>query len=217
MALARAKSLAFAEPTYDQQPQHRQRKDIVPILAAWFGSRAAITAMTLPEEIVAELASIGIGHTAALKAGEIVLQHPLSGRTGAGSPEAKPNTTAARMVAAEEPEMRAEFLLNSAERLSEALGEGDFDKAVAAEERYAEQHVAAGQNRRRAAKKLDELAAKTRFCVWRTVMDKRTTPDCAALNGRIFPASDPPGIPGAMHPACRCTAEAWNGPVLQRG
>jgi SPP1 gp7 family putative phage head morphogenesis protein len=215
MALARAKSVVFAEPTYNQQPQQRQRRDIVPILAAWFGSKAALKATVLPEEILAELASIGIGHTAAIQAGQIVLRHPLSGRTGAGSPEAGTGAPAARMVAAEEPEMRAEFLINSAERLQEALAVGDYDKAVAKEERYAEQHVAAGQNRRRAAKRLDQLAATSRMLVWRAVIDKRTTPDCAVLNGRIFLASAPPGIPGAMHPACRCKAEPWSGPPLR--
>jgi hypothetical protein len=215
MALARAKALAFAEPTFDQQPQQRKRRDIVPILALWFGSKAAIGATVLPEEILAELTSIGIGHVAALKAGEIVLVHPLSGRTSAGSPESGHGTTTARMVAAEEPKMRAEFLVNSAERLSEALAEGDYDKAVAKEEGYAEQHVAAGQNRRKAAKKLDELAAESPVLVWRTVMDKNTTPDCAALNGRIFLASAPPAIPGAVHARCRCSAEAWSGPPLR--
>lgn len=212
MALARAKALTFAEPTFDQQPQHRQRRDIVPILALWFGSKAAIGATVLPEAILAELASIGIGHVAALKAGEIVLRHPLSGRTAAGSPESGRETTTARKVAAEEPKMRAEFLVNSAERLSEALAMGDYDKAVAKEEGYAEQHVAAGQNRRKAAKKLDELAATSPMLVWRTILDERTTPDCAVLNGRIFPANNPPAIPGAVHSRCRCSAEAWSGP-----
>lgn len=215
MALARAKSVAFAEPTYNQQPQPRRRDDVVKVLAVWFGSRAALSATQLPEEILAELASIGIGLTAADRAGEIVLGHPLSGRTGSGSPEAKPGMTAMRMVASEEPEMRAEFLVNSAERLSEALGTGDYDAAAVREERYAEQHVAAGQNRRRAARKLDGLAVESPVLVWRTVMDRKTTPDCAALDGRIFLAADPPGIPGAMHPTCRCSAETWSGPPLR--
>jgi SPP1 gp7 family putative phage head morphogenesis protein len=201
MALARAKALVFAEPTFDQQPQHRQRRDIIPILAVWFGSKAAIGATALPEAILAELASIGIGHTAAL-----------SGRTAAGSPESGHGTTTARMVAAEEPKLRAEFLVNSAERLSEALAVGDYDKAVTKEEGYAEQHVAAGQNRRKAAKRLDELAATSPMLVWRTILDERTTPDCAVLNGRIFPANNPPAIPGAVHSRCRCSAEAWSGP-----
>jgi SPP1 gp7 family putative phage head morphogenesis protein len=215
MALARAKAVAYAEPTYNQQPQQRRRKDILPVLILWFGSKAAVTATALPEEILAELASIGIGHTAAMRAGEILLQHPMSGRTAAGSPQSGAHTTAMRMVASAEPELRAEFLINSAERLQEALGTADYDKAVAKEERYAEQHVAAGQNRRRAAQKLDDLAKTTQFCVWRAVMDKHTTPDCAALNGRIFPVNSPPAIPGAVHPRCRCKAEAWSGPPLR--
>lgn len=204
MALARAKAATTADPEADRKRRH----DLVPILAVWFGSKAAIGATQLPEVLLQELMNTGISRQAVELAGRITLQHPLPGRTGSGSP--KPGASAARTVASHEPEVRAEYLLAAAERLDEALADGDEEKATANEERYAAQHVAAGQNRRRAAKKLDELAAESPVLRWKTIMDKNTTPDCAALNNRLFLASSPPGIPGAMHVRCRCSAEPYD-------
>ncbi len=211
MALARAKAA---------QVQQQQHRDLVPILAVWFGSKAAIGATRLPSEIVAELVRAGFDPDAVVRAGEIVLNHPLSGRTRSGSPEPKPGSAATRMVAAEEPDMRARYLLAAAERLTEAQQAGDVDAAVKREETYAAQHAAAGRNRRAAAKRLADLAGSDdRLLVWRAVLDQRTTPDCFALNGQLFHASNPPAIPGAVHPACRCTAETWGhpGPLLNWG
>src|ERR1700744_655519 len=204
MALARAKADTAVDPDRDQKHRH----DLLPILAVWFGSKTAIGATQLPEVLIQELVNTGISRQAVETAGRIVLRHPLSGRTGSGSP--KPGGSAAQTVASQEPEMRAQYLLAAAERLDEALAEGDGAKAVANEERYAAQHVAAGQNRRRAAKKLDELAVNSPVLRWKAVMDKRPTPDCAALNGRLFLASSPPAIPGAVHPRCRCSAEPYD-------
>ena len=212
MALARAQVTKL-----QQQQKHR---DVLAVLVAWFGSKAAIGATRLPAEILGALEMAGYDPSAAAKAGEIVLDHPLPGRTRGGSPEAKPGQTAARQVAAEEPEMRAQYLLAATERLTEAGESGDFDAAARKEATYAVQHVKAGQNRRAAAKRLDELAGDTdQLLVWKTVMDKNTTPDCAALNGRVFQASNPPGIPGAMHSRCRCSAEVWGqaGPLINWG
>ena len=41
---------------------------------------------------------------------------------------------------------------------------------------------------------------------WKAVMDSRTSAECAAANGKNFPADRPPviGWPGAVHPHCRC-------------
>lgn len=209
MALARAKAAT--------QTDQRQRRDVLPILIAWFGSKAAIGATQLPAEILAALVAAGFNRLAAGMAGEITLKHSLPGRTRSGSPGRTSEMSAAQQVAAEEPEMRAEFLLASADRLSEAVDSGTLEAATVKEERYVAQHVAAGKNRRKAAQKLDGLAAKSDYLIWRTVMDKNTTPDCAALNNRVFLAAAPPGLPGAMHPKCRCTAEPTSGPLVNWG
>jgi hypothetical protein len=119
MALARTKALATADPDRDQKRRH----DLVPILAVWFGSKAAIGATQLPEVLLVELINTGISRQAAELAGGIVLKHPLSGRTGSGSP--KPGASAARTVASQEPEARAQYLMAAAERLNEALADGD--------------------------------------------------------------------------------------------
>jgi SPP1 gp7 family putative phage head morphogenesis protein len=218
MALARAQATKRAA-TMDRD-QTATTTAVLALLTAWFRSKAAISANRLPEELLSSLEAAGYDPTAAAKAGEIVLNHPLSGRTRGGSPEAQPGEPAARLVASDEPEMRARYLLAATQRLTEAEQAGDFDAAVRREATYALQHVKAGQNRRQAAKRLDELAGDTdQLLVWRAVMDKNTTPDCAALNGRIFHASNPPGIPGAMHSRCRCSAETWSqpGPLINWG
>jgi SPP1 gp7 family putative phage head morphogenesis protein len=218
MALARAQ--ANKRATTMERDQAATATALLVLLTAWFRSKAAISATQLPTEILSALTAAGFDPTAVAQAGEIVLDHPLSGRTRGGSPEAKPGLPVVRQVAAEEPEVRARYLLAATERLTEAEQAGDFDAAVRREATYAVQHVKAGQNRRAAAIRLAELAGDTdQLLVWRAVMDQRTTPDCAALNGRIFHASDPPGLPGAMHSRCRCSAETWGqpGPLINWG
>lgn len=214
MALARAKALTFAEPDQQGQDHHGG----FPVLAAWFGSKAAIHAASLPADLVDELVEFGLNRRAVEFAGELALAHPLSGRTRAGSPEPKPDMTTTLRVAAEEPEMRARFVLASAQRLTEALGDDTFDPAAKKEERYATAHAAAGRNRRVAAKALDEVNVKSGpWLVWRTAGDDRVEGICRGLAGRIFTAANPPGglIPGAVHTHCRCHAEGWGGPPLR--
>jgi SPP1 gp7 family putative phage head morphogenesis protein len=187
-------------------------------LTAWFASRDAIAATQLSEDLVAQLVAAGLDHRAVTTVGEMVLDRPLTGRSRHGAPTGFEGMPATRRVAAEEPRMRAEYLLAAAQRLSEAVKKGRYDQALDSEKRYLDAHVAAGRNRRRAAVRLDELGKDGQTLVWRTVMDQHTTPECAALNGRIFSADDPPGIPGAMHSRCRCTAEAWGrGPLVNWG
>lgn len=190
-----------------------RRKAVLAALIAWFSSKDSISATKLPAGLVEMMVSAGYTRAAAVTAGEIATSAPLTGRNRGGSPS--PNGTAAGKVAADEPEMRANYLLAAAERLQDG---DDSDKAKAAEERYLQQHLEAAKNRMRCAKKLDEAFKEAPVLVWRTVMDDRTTPECAALNGRLFTRKTMPGIPGAMHSRCRCTAEpAGSGPLLDWG
>lgn len=92
-----------------------------------------------------------------------------------------------------------------------------FAKAVRLEAQYMDQQRAAGQNRARAAKALDQAAAEAGpdgKLRWVAILDSTTTPDCAALHGTLFTLDKPPRdpqsgkrlTPGAVHPRCRCKA-----------
>ena len=104
--------------------------------------------------------------------------------------------------------MRARYIVNAARRLTDALLEGEFINGLKAERRNLVAHVQAGKNRSAAAQALDGVAARAPggLLQWVAKMDQATTPDCAALNGALFTLDNPPGVPGAMHPRCRCTA-----------
>lgn len=117
-----------------------------------------------------------------------------------------PQTMVKRM-AANEPTMRARYLLAAARRLAKAAAEGRFTAALRREQAYLAAHRRAGQRRAAAARAYDEVARGQSFLRWSARMDSRTTPDCAALNGTIWHVSTPPvPPPGARHIHCRCTA-----------
>jgi len=199
MALARAK--AAKQPDRDDDA-------LVALLTAWFASQPAIAATALPDDLVAALVARGFTQRAAIEAGELGSDPTMAGRSRYGAPAVKPNMTTQRRVATEEPELRARYVVAAAERLTDA---DDYDVALAREKTYRDQHVAAGRNRRKAARELDRVAAtsKTGWLVWRC--GDHPEPECKALNNRIFTVDNPPGIPGAMHPNCKCWSEPYGG------
>jgi SPP1 gp7 family putative phage head morphogenesis protein len=205
MALARAKAAGPNDPVDPVADENA----VLTALTSWFASRAAISDSELPVELLDRLVGIGVARQAAAKAGEWVLAKPLTGRSRHGAPAPLDGMPATRRVATEEPAMRAQYLLAAARRLTTALAGDRYEAALEAERRYLDAHVAAGRNRRAAARKVDEAAQKSPVLRWVTVMDENTTPECAALDGRLFTVTNPPGIPGAMHSRCRCTAEPW--------
>jgi SPP1 gp7 family putative phage head morphogenesis protein len=221
-------------PQTDQQQQDDHTAEEAAVLAAlvvFFASVAAVKATLLPVKLVARLVTLGLEPRAVRVAGRLALAPPLTGRGRYGSPARTtgPATTTLRTVKADEPLMRARYVLAAAKRLSRAArlnnrpdqGEQDtgkpksrvdlFAAAVRQEKNYLDAHRQAGQNRAKAAAAYDRAAidagpnGKLR---WTAVMDSRTTADCAALDGRLFTPDDPPNglIPGAVHPRCRCTA-----------
>jgi SPP1 gp7 family putative phage head morphogenesis protein len=209
MALARAQ-VAKAQRVSELEVRAR--------LTAWFSSKEAIHATQLPAGLIDALVGLGIDRKAAVTVGEMVLGNPLTGRSRYGAPGGFEGMPATRRVAAEEPRMRADYLLAAARRLTEALKKDRYDQALETERRYLDAHVAAGRNRRAAAQRLDELGKDGQMLVWRTAGDDRVTPECAALEGRLFTADNAPGIPGAMHSRCRCSAETWGrGPFVNWG
>lgn len=211
MALARAK----AATVQDEDDDHHRAAAVLLLaaLAAWFGSRPAISSTELPGELIARLVAYGFTHRAAVEAGKLASYPPLTGRGRYGSPQPVPDMTTARRVASEEPEMRAEFVVASADRLTEAEATDSLEQQLEAERRYRDMHVAMGRRRRWAAQRLDEVTAKATsgWMVWRCGTHPEAV--CAALRGRIFPVDNPPGLPGAMHLNCQCWAEPWGGPA----
>lgn len=204
-----------------EQPQQSSPavEAVIAALALYFISKAAIHGITLPEKLTDAMEAIGIAPVAARDAGKLALSVPMSGRSWNGAPavsapeswigpssEATP--TMARRVAADEPRMRARYVVNSAQRLTESLIDGTYSSSLDAENRYLVLHVQAGRNRQTAAKQLDQVATRagTSFLQWVAKLDAATTEDCRRLHGTIFSIEDPPGIPGAVHPACRCRA-----------
>lgn len=198
------------EPVPPQDPQQGLtpvEQAIVTALATYFASSLAIGAVMLPANLVQRLVALGLSAKAARAAGRIALGPPLTGRRASGSPTSRTNT--ARSVASDEPQMRAQYVLAAAKRLTEALEQGTFPAAERLEHGYVESHRRAGQNRARAAAALDDVAAEEGpWLIWRTQNDAQVEAECRALAGAVFTIDDPPGghIPGAVHPHCRCYA-----------
>lgn len=184
-------------------------------LTDWFGSQPAIAATELPDELVAKLVARGYTHQAVMAAGELASSPSMSGRSRYGSPAPRDDMTAVRRVAVDEPRMRAQFVIASAHRLTEAEAADRFSAQLEAEQRYRDMHVALGRKRRQAARQADEAAGESAggWLVWRTAAKPEAI--CRALSGRIFKPDNPPGglYPGAAHISCKCHAEPWAGPT----
>lgn len=211
---------------YEPPPDQEDNPAVAAVLAAlvaYFASQAAISAGLMPIALVQRLVGIGIAPRAARAAGRLALSVPMTGRSRYGAPTAPTaGASMARRAAAEEPAMRARYVLNAARRLTGGLVAGSFLDDLRAEQRYLGQHLAAGRNRAQAARSLDEAAAKSAsgWLRWRTHPEKGdVTAACDALNGKLFTRDNlpvaaeegqvpRPVYPGAMHPKCKCTAEA---------
>lgn len=176
-------------------------------IAAYLATRTAVAAIRLPGVLAARLTALGLSQRAVRLAGHMVLEPPLTGRTRWGSP-ARPDpadmVSAVRKVAADEPVMRARYLLNAAKRLTQALAVGEFPAAVKAEKRYLGQHRAAGLGRRKGAAQVDSVLAGARspYLVW----VGGTCDECRPLDGRVFRVGEIPLPP--RHPHCHCGTRA---------
>jgi hypothetical protein len=219
MAVARAQTMkgADSEPFGSLPGQGKSltvpEQSAVSDLTAWFASTKSVPGQQLPDRLIADLVELGIPRRAAVEAGRLAMPAPLTGRTGHGSPTPQEGMSAARRVAWQEPGMRALFVLNSARRLAQAIEDERLSAQLADEQRYRDAHVAMGRRRRQAARQLDDVASQSHdgWCVWRCAAKPEAV--CAALEGRVFKASNPPAIPGAVHMSCRCSAEPWAGPT----
>jgi hypothetical protein len=189
MALARAQATKTTATEQDQQQRHAADDSaVIAALTAWLATSAAIAATSLPSNLISELGELGIPARAATEAGDLALPVRMTGRSRHGAPAHSDGDPLVRLVASEEPNLRAQYILAAARRLAQGLADADLSAALERERRYLEQHVAAGRNRRKAAKAVDEVAAQsaTGFMRWNCKNDEHTTPDCRALEGRIF-------------------------------
>jgi hypothetical protein len=192
-------------------------------LALFFASVTAVNATLLPALLVRRLTGLGLSARAVQAAGRLTLEPALTGRTRWGSPtvvdEPAPNPfglasarrfgppTMVKRMAANEPTMRARYLLAAAKRLTRAAAEGRFTAGLRREQTYLAAHRRAGQRRAKAARAYDVAAHGQLFMVWVTAGDSRVDPHCAALAGSVWSVDRPPvPCPGAVHPWCRCVA-----------
>jgi hypothetical protein len=128
---------------------------------------------------------------------------PLAIEAATEAPAPAVVVSAARTVAADEPWLRALYLLNAAKRLTAAILAGAFAAALIAERRYLNQHRAAGIERRAGAAAVDEVAARsTGYLVW----VGGTCPQCKPLDGQVFRPGNMPLPP--IHPGCACSVRA---------
>jgi SPP1 gp7 family putative phage head morphogenesis protein len=113
-----------------------------------------------------------------------------------------------------EAAFRAAYLINAAVRMQNAVnGAMTMTDALDAEMANYRLHLAAQLNRREAAEQADSVHDDG-IAGWEAVMDAKTSPECAAANGNNFRVAEPPaiGLPGAVHPHCRCKARRpWPG------
>lgn len=116
---------------------------------------------------------------------------------------------------------RAQYLLNAARRLTHTILANPTPQgvtgAVAKEQRYYAQHVHASNNRTQAAALADSTAQQHGkpdpttgkpgvLLGWHAVMDDRTSTECRAAHGKnwLITAIPKIGLPGTVHPHCRC-------------
>lgn len=198
------------QPPQEEQDDNPAVEAVVVALALYLVSPAAVAAKRLPASLTAQLARLGFAAVAIRTAARLALSIPLASDTRRRRTRYR-GVTAAQRVAVNEPVLRARYLVGAARRLTAANEAGRFDPALESEKRYLAGHQEAGALRRAAAARYDAAAARstTGYLIWRTKGDTRVTPDCRALEGQIFPRTDPPGIPGAQHIRCRC----WVDPV----
>jgi SPP1 gp7 family putative phage head morphogenesis protein len=130
---------------------------------------------------------------------------------------------------------RAAYLVNAGRRVGTAVlrarrDPGAIGKAIEAERRHLKSHLAATKLRVAAAQQVQaeydkesarrpsanaskptlQAMAQSRNIElgWYAILDKKTSPECRAANGKNFDPINPPpiGLPGTVHPKCRCTA-----------
>jgi hypothetical protein len=131
---------------------------------------------------------------------------------------------ASAQVARQNLMRRAQFAIMAARRITADLRDARshgtplaqaLAGAVSRERRYFGMHMDAIWQRRQAGAMADTAATSYGTLLgWHTVMDRRTSAECKAANGRNFNVGAMPliGFPGGVHPHCRCyPGRPWPG------
>lgn len=162
---------------------------------------AALLAAAVSIDVAANTLSTLLGIPRALALGLL--------RLNASAPIVRlPDGPSGRVLNESELTYRAAYLANAGLRIKQRLDSGQGPDAAAAPERLLfRMHRAAQAGRARASNAVDVLAKRVGLRLrWRAVNDSKTSPECRAANGKLFDAAHPPviGLPGAVHPHCRC-------------
>jgi SPP1 gp7 family putative phage head morphogenesis protein len=192
---------------------------LVATLALWLGMSVGFPFPPLPHDLRHRLAEMDLHAKAIQAAIRMALSVPIIGRGKARTPVGRTMSAGVR-VAAGEPRMRALYLLRSAQRMSRSLTNGvDSVTAIRAERPNLDRSTEAARRRDRAAVAVDAAAEISPWIEWVSIMDGNTTPDCRAMNGKIFTLDEPPaiGFPGAVHPACRCEPRPFGESLINIG
>lgn len=198
----------LVDPYAYQQPEGLSplEQGVIAAVAAYLASQAALKAVTLPTVLVTRIAALGLSKRAVRVAGRLTLEPALTGRNRWGSPARRfGRQTMARRMAANEPTMRARYLLAASRRLTQALIDGEFTAGLARERRYLQLHRKAGQRRAKVAREYDRIAKGHEYLKWVTKGDQHVDAHCRAKAGTVWHVDNPPmPPPGAVHPWCRC-------------
>lgn len=174
-------------------------------LAVALGAGSAATAAPLA---LAVLLPLGIRRVIVLRLLTLVFSVSPSNVAGFGA--------AGRAAQRQAALYRAAYVLAAARRVeaarakAQATGgnQGDaIDQAMSAEDQYYAQQRAAEQNRGKAAADTDFAAAMFGPTLrWVATLDERTSRECRVAHGGTYTAAAPPaiGLPGSVHPHCRC-------------
>lgn len=101
----------------------------------------------------------------------------------------------------------AAYILSAARRLGKAALEGKLIEGIRAEQHWLAMHDFAQQKRLDSARSVDSAAKRYGALLgWYSVLDGRTTKECAESHGGNFYAERRPhiGWPGSVHSRCRC-------------
>lgn len=191
-----------------QQPAKRKPTPAQLQAAVVTALAVAVTAAALVAALSALFLAAGIGALALGAVAALVASWPAQAMEGTGP--------ATRWAVRTNLTRRAAFLVAAARRVqaaADAAGSRDENQqdavraAIALEQRYQAQQVAASAQRLHAASMVDGMAAVYGPLLgWNSVKDRRCTPECRAADKHNFWAARPPqiGYPGTTHPNCRC-------------
>lgn len=181
-----------------QQPRRQPQADH----AALLGALVVVLLSGLPPASMAAfatsvLAPLGISAEAAQKAIGLISPH-------AEAADVRAIGQAAGWVEQTRIVRHAAYALNAGRRLTA----DPSASSLASEQRHLRAHLNAERGRRAAAIRIDSATAVYGPVLgWYAIRDDRTDPICRAASGKNFRPVPPPaiGMPGAVHPFCRCS------------